>query len=453
MKASFHTGKIWNIKHNSRTFDKNKWNKDNHIDYSRSELNETLLDIPFEQFVEETFGNAIEQFNEKNKSKHPERMKDKKQYYKECKKNVHEAIIQLGNHKEYWEMVEQYGQTRADEFHKKALKEQFERWKKENTSLKVFSATIHLDEVANGTPHLHIDYLPVATSTRGLTVKVSKDGAFKELGYVRKTKKKDGENDKYSETPFKRWEADYRTGNEELFQKLLDKEFGVGTFHVEPADKISKQKHKDPYKHNIEQNRAELDALIKAKEVSETKTVKNMFGKTKEVQKTKEEIEQDRIIAAAKLILDREDNVKQSEIAVRERQKAVEQELIKQKDNNKQLEKKRATATEQLNRHIQKLNDDYKKAVKKLEDSYTEKFKTLDEEVQQKVQQGIQKELHSRQAEIKTLDEEIERKSKLADIVSRQTAANTALLDVLNNRAGQQEQQQQELAALRERSY
>lgn len=347
MKASLHTGRKWSAKHNLRTYDPDKWNKDDHIDPERSALNEVLTNVPLQEFFEQTFGAAIEQYNDKNRVKHPDRVTTVADYYKKHKGDVQEAIIQLGNHEDYWRMVEQYGQDRADKFHVDALRKQFEDWQERNPSLRVFSAVIHMDEVEHGTPHLHLDYLPVAESSRGLTVKISMDGAMQALGYKR-TK-----GQKYAETPYKQWLESCRTANEATFQALLTAEFGHDAYTVSPAEHTAKHKHQEAWEYAIEQQRSELGALVAAAEVSETKTVKGFMGKPKEVPKTAEELEQDKTIQAAKAILQRDSELKQKEIALREKQRAIESLQEQLRHQSRELQQRLTEATTERDRAIQ----------------------------------------------------------------------------------------------------
>ena len=74
MKCSMHTGKKYSLDHNLRTYDKEKWNNDGHIDYSRSELNQTFVSQPLYKFFDEQFGDALVEYNDKSREKHPERL-------------------------------------------------------------------------------------------------------------------------------------------------------------------------------------------------------------------------------------------------------------------------------------------------------------------------------------------------------------------------------------------
>jgi len=53
-------------------------------------------------------------------------------------------------------------------------------WQKRNPNFYVFNAVLHLDE---RTPHLHIDYIPVAESKRGLSVQNGMAKALEQMGY------------------------------------------------------------------------------------------------------------------------------------------------------------------------------------------------------------------------------------------------------------------------------
>ena len=184
-------------------------NKDGHIDESRSHLNTELTYTPLSKFFGETFGDALIAFNDANYKKHPDRLigfknakeyenatpqerreRAVKAYCNEQKKNVQEGIFQLGDHNEYMQLVQQVGQQKADKIHADYLEGVYKKFVEDNPTLKVFSAVIHMDEVRDGTPHLHLDFIPVAESSRGLTKKVSMEGALKELGFKREKQQK-----------------------------------------------------------------------------------------------------------------------------------------------------------------------------------------------------------------------------------------------------------------------
>lgn len=192
-KASLHVGKRYSRRHNVRDYNAADWNKDGHIDADCSGQNVALVDKSLRKFFDQLFGEAIEEYNAKNQQKHPERCTTVAQYYGKYRSHAQEAIIQIGDGTTYQGIVAKYGQEKADNFYKTALENAFKKFEKENPSLKVFGAYIHMDET---TPHLHLDFLPVAESKRGQSVKVSMDGAMKEIGFAR------SKSDKFGENPF-----------------------------------------------------------------------------------------------------------------------------------------------------------------------------------------------------------------------------------------------------------
>lgn len=243
-KASMHLGKKYSIKHNTRDY--KGWNKDGHIAPERTPMNVILVNEDFRKWFYDIFADAILKYNEKNAKKHSDRMMTIADYFEQQKGRVQEAVIQLGNHQTYVDLVEQLGQEKADSFFKNALIQTFENWKNDNPSLRVFHASIHMDEVGNGTPHLHIDFISVAESTRGLTTKVSLEGALKQLGFVRDKK------DKYDNTPYKQWLRDRREKLESGFQKIADSFLGKDTIEVLPSEHSSKP-HQETWEWREEQ--------------------------------------------------------------------------------------------------------------------------------------------------------------------------------------------------------
>ena len=258
-KASMHVGKKYSLKHNLREYDANKWNTDGHIQSDRSHLNERLTHTELRDFFQKTFGAAIDQYNEKNREKHPDRMTSVDDYYNKYKGHAQECIMQMGDHENYMELIKLVGQEKADSIHKQFLTRAYNNWLKDNPSLKVFSATIHMDEIKDGTPHIHIDFLPVAESSRGLTVKVSMDGAMKKLGYDRKTKAKDGENDSYKETPYRRWLSQQRERVESLADEYV---------HLIPSQPFTKRRRQETWQWRAQQKEALVEDV---KQLSETK--------------------------------------------------------------------------------------------------------------------------------------------------------------------------------------
>ena len=134
-KASMHVGKKYSLKHNLREYDANKWNTDGHIQSDRSHLNERLTHTELRDFFQKTFGAAIDQYNEKNREKHPDRMTSVDDYYNKYKGHAQECIMQMGDHENYMELIKLVGQEKADYIHKQFLTRAYKNWLKD----KVFS--------------------------------------------------------------------------------------------------------------------------------------------------------------------------------------------------------------------------------------------------------------------------------------------------------------------------
>lgn len=248
-KASMHYGKELSKKHNLRDY--NGWNEDGHIDPNRTPMNEILVNADWRDIFEEEFKNALEKYNKANEKKHPDRVKTMDEYYKEKVKQVQEGIFQFGDHETYEKFVKEMGQEKADEFYKEILKKDFEQWKKDNPSMRVLTAALHMDEVGNGTPHLHVDFIPVAENKRGMEKSVNVDGALRQLGFTR------DKEQKYGNTPYKQWIKDRREKQENYFQQWADELLGKDVVKIIPSEHSSKP-HQETWEHRETQKGKEI---------------------------------------------------------------------------------------------------------------------------------------------------------------------------------------------------
>ncbi|MCI7804484.1 MAG: plasmid recombination protein [Oscillospiraceae bacterium] len=227
-------------------------------------------------FFEETFATAIEKYNEKNKSKHADRCTTVGKYFEEQKRKAQETILQLGDADTYKAIVEQFGQSKADNFYKNALKNAFEKWQENNPTLRVFGAYIHMDEQ---TPHLHLDWLPVTETTRGLTTKVSLEGALKQIGFAR------SKSDKYDKTPYKRWLSDRRKGYEDFWQQTADELLGKGTIKVLPSEPTASP-HKETWEHReVQKGLAKVTDFISGKGAKKVAAAEEIIANAKQINK------------------------------------------------------------------------------------------------------------------------------------------------------------------------
>ena len=146
------------------------------VDPARISDNITYTQIELKQFYEQIFGEALAEYNAKQK-RADRQIPD---YYEHIKKS--------GKGKLFYEVVVQFGDlhdcgvgSEKWETAKLMLDEYMREFEKRNPNLKVFNAVMHLDE---STPHLHIDFVPVAhKGQRGLSLKNSMSGALREQGF------------------------------------------------------------------------------------------------------------------------------------------------------------------------------------------------------------------------------------------------------------------------------
>jgi len=157
-----------NLSHNERKF------YTNNINIDRSKDNLQFYSLSVEEAYKEYFGNAIDEYNRTQKRK--DRLKSVDKYLFELRENEHKK----GAEKPFYEIVVQIGDKNTcnilnnkeqAENAKNVLIEYVKGWQDRNPNLRVFNATIHMDET---TPHLHLDYIPVATGYKqGLKVRNS----------------------------------------------------------------------------------------------------------------------------------------------------------------------------------------------------------------------------------------------------------------------------------------
>lgn len=166
------------IRHNNREF------FSPNVDKSHTHENVYFKQQDILDAYEECFGKAIQDYNEKCISQgHPERQIDGAQGYldkiknsKNKEKPYYEIVVQVGNHEDIVA-----GRITRDEC-KDTLTDYMKNFAKRNPNIHVFNAALHMDEM-NGTPHLHIDYIPVAHDyKRGMETRNGLDKALRQQG-------------------------------------------------------------------------------------------------------------------------------------------------------------------------------------------------------------------------------------------------------------------------------
>lgn len=151
---SFPKGK-GSIRHNNREF------ISSNVDRSRTHMNVYFIREPLEAAYQKCFGQALANYNAKQKRK--DRMKGN--YITEIKnsgngeKVFYENVVQIGDM--YDTGISSSGQPLHEDvlLAAEVLKEYVRTFQERNPNLYLFNAVLHMDEA---TPHLHIDYIPVA---------------------------------------------------------------------------------------------------------------------------------------------------------------------------------------------------------------------------------------------------------------------------------------------------
>lgn len=173
------------VNHNSRKFHAKN------TDPERSDKNVEYCNQDIREIYHDLFDEALARYNDRQ-NRGDRQIDD--YYEKICsgkqEKPFHEIILQIGNKDDMGAMTED-GKLAA-----KVLDEYMGEFQERNSTLKVFSAHLHMDEA---TPHLHIDFVPFTTgSKRGLDTRVSLKQALAALGFKGGTR---------SDTEWNQWVA------------------------------------------------------------------------------------------------------------------------------------------------------------------------------------------------------------------------------------------------------
>lgn len=163
--------------HNRREYEKIGRAVPDNIDVSKSGENITLVDLDMREAYREIFGEALEQYNSKQK-RADRKIEDYHAHIQKSKngeKVFYEDVVQWGKKEDFQNHPE------LRERAKEALVQYATTFQERNPNLKLVGAYLHMDEAS---PHLHIDYVPVAHGySRGLATRNSLDRAMKEMGF------------------------------------------------------------------------------------------------------------------------------------------------------------------------------------------------------------------------------------------------------------------------------
>lgn len=183
---SFPKGK-GHLTHNNRDFiSKN-------VVPERTYWNRIYMQESLEEAYEKCFGQALMDYNAAQKRKD----RRKENYLKEIEnsgnkeKTFYENIVQIGK-KEDTPVVDENGNlTEEAKIATEILEQYAKTFQERNPNLYLFNCVMHLDEA---TPHLHIDYIPVAHGYKtGMETRNSLTKALQQMGFAKAVSKKENE--------------------------------------------------------------------------------------------------------------------------------------------------------------------------------------------------------------------------------------------------------------------
>lgn len=228
-----HNGSTLNQGHNRR--DIKYTSKDGHI--RENGHVEIWKDEPLREAYERIFSDAQKEYNERQK-RSDRKIND---YYQKVKNDAKRHVC-------YEMIIGVYKAPQVSEKDKREiLKEFVDSWLARNPNLELVGAYYHADEV--GEPHVHIDYIPVADCTRGMSKQNALNSAFEQMGY---------HGTSIKNTPQMAWQ---RAQNQEL--ERLCKERGITIEHdTEKKKHLSVREYQEMKEHTDKQKK-KLDKALK----------------------------------------------------------------------------------------------------------------------------------------------------------------------------------------------
>ena len=183
---SFPKGK-GHLTHNNREF------ICNNVVPERTAWNRIYIQEPLKDAYEKCFGQALRDYNAAQKRK--DRQKD--DYLKEIEnsgnkeKTFYENIVQIGKKTDTPVADENGVMTEEAKAAIEVLDRYAKTFQERNPNLYLFNCVMHLDEA---TPHLHIDYIPVAHGYKnGMKTRNSLTKAFQQMGFAKAVSRKQNE--------------------------------------------------------------------------------------------------------------------------------------------------------------------------------------------------------------------------------------------------------------------
>lgn len=165
----------------------------NNVVPERTSWNRIYIQEPLRDAYEKCFGQALRDYNAAQKRK--DRRKD--DYLKEIEnsgnkeKTFYENIVQIGKKTDTPVTDENGALTEEAKATIEVLDRYAKTFQERNPNLYLFNCVMHLDEA---TPHLHIDYIPVANGYKnGMKTRNSLTKAFQQMGFAKAVSRKQNE--------------------------------------------------------------------------------------------------------------------------------------------------------------------------------------------------------------------------------------------------------------------
>lgn len=220
--------------HNNREF------STQNVDQSKTPDNITYKAESLDEAYHKLFAEEVERYNvgKKPSRQIPDYMEHIRQS-KNGEKLFYETVVQIGN---------KFDCPVGSEMGEKAkavLNDYMKDFQDRNPNLYVFNAVLHLDE---STPHLHIDYVPVAHGyEKGLQVRNSLDKALKEQGIGGKANKRENSTHNWQEGEKDRLEGIMREhGLERSAEKGLHREHMTVEQYKAVAEQVKQEVNQIP---------------------------------------------------------------------------------------------------------------------------------------------------------------------------------------------------------------
>lgn len=433
MRISFAGDKTAKIKHNNREF------ISANVDKSRIGNNITIVNQTVREAYAHVFGEAQQKYNSKQKRKDrkiddyyihlfgnvPESKQDEVQTNRNNQNSFYEYIVQIGDKDSAGIATNPENAQIVTE----CLLEYAKGFQERNPNLYVFNAVIHLDEC---TPHLHLDTIPFSDDYRkGMSRQLSIAKAFEAMGYdkncdnasrdftinerkilreicerhgleIEKESKgrgitftpqqmRDGISEMYDEL------TTTEKSLQETQQELQEKQSALSEVTAElqttTATVNSLQEQEQALKKEIN----EAVDFVRSYTPSPTKIVKGKIVKEKEVPKTKDELENEKIIMTAKELLAQSDRLlseaNQEARHIVSSAKTTAQEIVTQAENSEIVLTAKAEA-KQILQNAHSVLREAEITRDSAEDYYKARMALADEEAEERLKQLDEREAH-----------------------------------------------------------